>query len=254
VLERRVAFATRACLRARPCGPRRSQACTPARVRRSRESKAGPWAPFSCPAVITEPAVLAAPPPRTGWPCRRGLERAHGRQRVARRVLRRSKHHVVHRHVHAGQPRTPRTPPPMASSQAPPRTPPRRPYRGQPLHWLRRSPCARARPCARHCTRAPHRFGSPAPPPRRRRRAHAGDDLARWSPPQSCAPFEPNSLGSHLKFPVLASRPGAVGLTAGEVLPRRRLPLLRISPNTWGHDWIHCLELCTGDHMRAWPQ
>jgi hypothetical protein len=59
--------------RAHPCGPRRSQACTPARVRRSREGKAGPWAPFSCPAMITVPAVLAAPSPRTGWPCRRGF-------------------------------------------------------------------------------------------------------------------------------------------------------------------------------------
>jgi hypothetical protein len=31
-----------------PCWPRRSQACTPARVRRSIEGKAGPLAPFSC--------------------------------------------------------------------------------------------------------------------------------------------------------------------------------------------------------------
>jgi hypothetical protein len=39
--------------RARPCRPRRSQACTPARVCHSREGKAGPWAPFSCLVVHT---------------------------------------------------------------------------------------------------------------------------------------------------------------------------------------------------------
>jgi hypothetical protein len=130
-------------------------------------------------------------------------------------------------HTFVSQPRAPCSPPPMASTRGPPRSPPRRPYRGQPLHWPRRSLCARAHPRARRRTRAPHRFGSPALPPRPRR---------RW--PRATVttlvlrPFEPSSLGVSLWIPVLDSHPGAVGLAAREVTPRRHLSLLGISSST----------------------
>jgi hypothetical protein len=62
--------------------------------------------------------------------------------------------------------------------------------------------------------------------------AHAGDGLTTTVTTPVLRPFEPSSLGVSLWLPVLASHPGAVGLAAGEVTPRRHLSLLGISSST----------------------
>jgi hypothetical protein len=86
-----------------------------------------------------------------------------------------------------------------------------------PLHTRSRAPAL---------VRATHTAAAPTSPRPRRRRPHA-----RVTTP-ILRPFEPSSLGGSLWFPVLASRPGAVGLAVGEVIPRRHLPLLGISSST----------------------
>jgi hypothetical protein len=80
--------------RARLCGPWRSQACTTARVRHSREGKAGPWAPFLCLALLTVLAELAAVHRVTvsPWP----WEARARSPRKAHRVFGRLERHTVH--------------------------------------------------------------------------------------------------------------------------------------------------------------
>jgi hypothetical protein len=48
----------------------------------------------------------------------------------------------------------------------------------------------------------------------------------------------------------LASRPGVVGLAAGEVIPRRHLPPRHYVEHL-GSQWNRGFVLCTGGHMQA---
>jgi hypothetical protein len=75
-----------------------------------------------------------------------------------------------------------------------------------------------ARLLIREGTRANTNAASQSPRPRRRRTRRDGHRLA------SLRPSSPATQGNPSRHPVLARRPGAVGLVAGEVYPHRRYP------------------------------
>jgi hypothetical protein len=92
-----------------------------------------------------------------------------------------------------------------------------------------------ARLLTREGTRANTSAASPSPRPRRCRTHRDGHQLP------SLRPSSPATQGNPSSRPVLARRPGAVGLVAGEVFPRRHLPcrhlIEHLGSQSQAQDW-----------------
>jgi hypothetical protein len=128
----------------------------------------------------------------------------------------------------------------------------------QPTPSLAVSFTLRARvPRARHHTRvhAPlHWGGAPAPPPRRCRRAHTGDDLAAMATTLCLRPFEPRNPRGFLEvIPFWPVARAPWNFTAGEVIPRRRFSSGHFFKHL-GSQVKHGYCFVKGGHMLAWPK